>query len=130
MRIHEDEFWEVVKQEAEEKAELEGLLYVIDRLPEGIEECTFINLTSDEGYGDSHFKVIIPEKLPIAEGDKFRLHQLFQNLISNAVKFNDKDKGRIEIDVQDQKSFYQFSIKWIIFCNSVVASIKKYVYLF
>ncbi len=46
----------------DEKAELEGLLYVIDRLPEGIEECTFINLTSDEGYGNSHFKVIIPPK--------------------------------------------------------------------
>ncbi|WP_303316582.1 hypothetical protein Q4Q34_07185 [Flavivirga abyssicola] len=46
----------------EEKAELEGLLYVIDRLPAGIEECTFINLTSDEGYGNSHFKPIIPEK--------------------------------------------------------------------
>ncbi len=47
---------------AEEKAELDGLLYVIDRLPIGIEQCTFINLTSDEGYGNSHFKPIIPEK--------------------------------------------------------------------
>ena len=47
---------------ADEKAELEGLLYVIDRLPIGIEECSFINLTSDEGYGDSHFKAIIPPK--------------------------------------------------------------------
>ena len=47
---------------AEEKAELEGLLYVIDRLPQGIEECRFINLTSDEGYGDSHFEAIIPLK--------------------------------------------------------------------
>jgi hypothetical protein len=46
----------------EEKAELEGLLYVIDRLPYGIEECTFINLTSDEGYSNSHFKAIIPPK--------------------------------------------------------------------
>lgn len=47
---------------AEEKAELDGLLYVIDRLPNGIEECRFINLTSDEGYGSSHFEVIIPPK--------------------------------------------------------------------
>ncbi len=47
---------------AEEKAELNGLLYVIDRLPNGIEECSYINLTSDEGYGSSHFKPIIPEK--------------------------------------------------------------------
>ncbi len=47
---------------ADEKAEIDGLLYVIDRLPEGIEECSFINLTSDEGYSDSHFKPIIPPK--------------------------------------------------------------------
>ena len=46
----------------EDKAELEGLLYVVDRLPHGIEECSFINLTSDEGYSNSHFKTIIPLK--------------------------------------------------------------------
>jgi hypothetical protein len=47
---------------AEEKIELQGLLYVIDRLPYGIEECRFINLTSDEGYKNSHFEPIIPPK--------------------------------------------------------------------
>jgi hypothetical protein len=47
---------------AEEKAEINGLQYVIDRLPIGIEECRFINLTSDEGYSKSHFKAIIPPK--------------------------------------------------------------------
>ncbi|MEL1246031.1 hypothetical protein AAEO56_17285 [Flavobacterium sp. DGU11] len=47
---------------AEEKAELNGLLYVIERLPVGIEECRFINLTSDEGYSKSHFKAIVPPK--------------------------------------------------------------------
>ena len=46
----------------EEKTELNGLIYVIERLPEGIEECQFINLTADEGYQDSHFKAIIPAK--------------------------------------------------------------------
>jgi hypothetical protein len=47
---------------AEDKIELNGLLYVIERLPEGIDECRFINLTSDEGYVNSHFKAIIPPK--------------------------------------------------------------------
>ena len=47
---------------AEEKVELNGLLYVIERLPIGIEECRFINLTSEEGYSDSQFKPIIPPK--------------------------------------------------------------------
>lgn len=47
---------------AEEKAELNGLVYVLERLPEGIEQCRFINLTSDEGYGKAHFDAIIPPK--------------------------------------------------------------------
>jgi hypothetical protein len=47
---------------AEERTELDGLVYVIERLPEGIEECQFINLTADEGYKNSHFEAIIPAK--------------------------------------------------------------------
>ncbi|MEN2398495.1 hypothetical protein GKZ90_0001785 [Flavobacterium sp. MC2016-06] len=46
----------------EEKVELNGLLYVIERLPIGIEQCRFINLTSDEGYSKSHFQAIVPPK--------------------------------------------------------------------
>lgn len=47
---------------AEDRVELNGLAYVIERLPEGIEECQFINLTTDEGYSNSHFKPIVPPK--------------------------------------------------------------------
>ncbi len=47
---------------ADEKVELNGLLYVIERLPVGIEECRYINLTSDEGYSNSHFQAIVPPK--------------------------------------------------------------------
>jgi hypothetical protein len=47
---------------AEDRVELNGLAYVIERLPQGIEECQFINLTTDEGYSDSHFETIIPPK--------------------------------------------------------------------
>ena len=47
---------------AEDRVELNGLVYVIERLPEGIEECQFINLTADEGYKNSHFIPIIPPK--------------------------------------------------------------------
>ncbi|RIV44622.1 DUF6909 family protein [Flagellimonas pelagia] len=47
---------------AEDKAELNGLIYVLERLPEGIEECRFINLTSDEGFSKSHLKAIVPPK--------------------------------------------------------------------
>jgi hypothetical protein len=45
---------------AEEKVELNGLLYVIERLPIGIEECRFINLTSD-GIQNLIFKQLFPK---------------------------------------------------------------------
>ncbi len=44
-----------------DQVELKGLIYVLDRLPAGIEECQFINLTAEEGYTE-HFKAIIPKK--------------------------------------------------------------------
>ena len=44
------------------KVELQGLLYVLDRLPEGIEQTPYINLTADEGYDLSHFQPIVPLK--------------------------------------------------------------------
>jgi len=44
------------------KIELDGLMYVLDRLPEGIEECSFIHLTSDEGFEKGSFEVIVPKK--------------------------------------------------------------------
>ena len=47
---------------AEDKGELNGLIYVLERLPEGIEQCRFINLTSDEGFSKSHLQPIIPPK--------------------------------------------------------------------
>ncbi|MDX2247861.1 MAG: hypothetical protein SF052_13840 [Bacteroidia bacterium] len=43
-----------------DKVELEGLIYVIDRLPKGIEECRLVKLISEEGFKDSGFEVIVP----------------------------------------------------------------------
>ncbi|WP_224488195.1 DUF6909 family protein [Robertkochia flava] len=53
---------EIYGSVAEQKTELHGLVYILDRLPYGIEQCRYINLTSDEGYKNSGFKVIIPPK--------------------------------------------------------------------
>jgi len=45
-----------------EKVELDGLLYIFQRLPLGIEECRFIRLITREGYESSHFDILIPPK--------------------------------------------------------------------
>lgn len=53
----------------------------------------------------------INPKLPVVQGDKTKLEQIFQNLISNAIKFCDKEKGFIDIDFKELDDFFQFSVK-------------------
>ncbi|MEL6730948.1 MAG: ATP-binding protein, partial [Bacteroidota bacterium] len=55
---------------------------------------------------------IIRPTLPSLEADKFQLIQLFQNLISNALKFQQAgNKPEIYIRVKDQGESYLFSIE-------------------
>jgi len=44
------------------KVEYAGLEYVLDRLPEGIEECPYLHLTSEEGFSKGSFAMIFPKK--------------------------------------------------------------------
>ncbi|WP_338876235.1 hypothetical protein WBJ53_11340 [Spirosoma sp. SC4-14] len=45
-----------------QRVELDGLVYVMDRLPKGIESCRIISLASREGFEHSHFPVLVPAK--------------------------------------------------------------------
>lgn len=62
-------------------------------------------------YVPDTISINILNTLPNVKGDKTKFQQLFQNLIGNAIKFNNKEKGFINIDVEDCNSFYKFSIK-------------------
>jgi len=50
-------------------------------------------------------------ELPVVKGDKYRLKQLFQNLIVNAIKYNDKEKGVIQIGTRDQGRYWCFYVR-------------------
>ncbi|WP_136467680.1 PAS domain-containing sensor histidine kinase [Flagellimonas onchidii] len=50
-------------------------------------------------------------KLPSIKADKTKIHQLFQNFLSNAVVNIDKEDGLVEIDYKEDKTHWQFSIK-------------------
>lgn len=55
--------------------------------------------------------VNIENQLPVIEADRFRTHQLFQNLISNAISYIDKSQGLVEIGSREEKDSHIFYIK-------------------
>ncbi|NHM07424.1 PAS domain S-box protein [Flavobacterium sp. CYK-4] len=59
----------------------------------------------------SHITVTIKNNLPVIKADRFRIQQLFQNIISNAVNYIDKPSGKVEIDCQFTAEHYIFSVK-------------------
>jgi two-component system, LuxR family, sensor kinase FixL len=58
-----------------------------------------------------HISIQIKGKLPSLVGEKTRIEQIFQNLITNAVKFNDKPKGYIYISAKENGDQWQFQIE-------------------
>ncbi|MDH4129923.1 MAG: PAS domain-containing protein [Spirochaetota bacterium] len=50
------------------------------------------------------------KKLPLMLTSKSCVIQLFQNLLVNAIKFNDKKKVKIKIDYEDDGLYWRFSI--------------------
>jgi PAS domain S-box-containing protein len=58
-----------------------------------------------------NIKVIIKNELPTLETDSFKMKQLFQNLISNAVNYCDKEAGMVEIASIEETDYFIFSVK-------------------
>jgi len=56
------------------------------------------------------FTIHYSENLPTFTAAKVPLIQVFSNLISNSIKYNNSKKGHIEIGVKDAGEFYEFSV--------------------
>lgn len=99
----------------------------MDKLIKGILDYTTISKNQSDFYEVDIDKLMhsileiiyIPEtitikkttKLPVILGDKFRLQQLFQNILDNAIKYNDKANGIIKIGCEDIGDFWKFYIE-------------------
>lgn len=55
-----------------ERVELDGLLYIFERLPKGIEECRYINLITKEGFENSNF---LPISAPKRRRNSYRIDE-------------------------------------------------------
>lgn len=62
-------------------------------------------------YIPEHIEIKKVQSLPVIIGDRTKIQQVFQNLLSNAVNYIDKEKGLVEIDYTENTTHFTFSIK-------------------
>ena len=58
-----------------------------------------------------HIKISIQKNLPTLYGNTWRFNQIFQNLIQNAIKYNDKENGMIEVGFWEKDNYFEFFVK-------------------
>lgn len=62
-------------------------------------------------FPPKHISIHIEGRLPVIRTKKLKLQQVFQNLMSNAIKYNDKPQGAIRISYEEGDEFHTFHIK-------------------
>jgi PAS domain S-box-containing protein len=58
-----------------------------------------------------HIRVDITGPMPRIETPRILLHQVFSNLISNAIKYNDKEAGVVSVGFTEKESCFEFWVE-------------------
>ena len=56
------------------------------------------------------FEIFVASQMPTLETEAIPLRQIFSNLIANAIKYHDREKGKVTISVRNLGQFYEFAI--------------------
>jgi PAS domain S-box-containing protein len=70
-----------------------------------------VKLRLEYAIKEKNVELIVSDSLPRIFCDRVRLTEVFANLVSNAIKFNDKPKPVIEIGCSEKDGFYEFYVK-------------------
>ena len=58
----------------------------------------------------ANIEVRIESPLPVLTGERIQLEQVFQNLLSNAVRYIDKPKGLVRVNCAEENGYWKFRI--------------------
>jgi len=112
-----DNYFTLIQEKVEKMDHLiQGILTyskieTVEVIKEKIDLNDLVNHITSILYIPSHVKVIIDNELPVIKADRFRIQQLFQNIISNSINYNDKPNGIVTLSFEDFSSYYVFSIQ-------------------
>lgn len=70
-----------------------------------------INEVIDSLNCPKNISITILGKFPVINTESIKLQQVFANLISNAIKYNNKEEGTIEIGFFETEDYYQFHVQ-------------------
>lgn len=70
-----------------------------------------VKAVGDSIYIPEHVKLTVPEKLPVIFADRTKIHQLFQNIIGNAVVHIERKEGLVQVLYSETETHWGFSIK-------------------
>lgn len=70
-----------------------------------------INEIDEIIYKPEHVRIEMVKELPNIQADRTKIHQLFQNFLSNAVVNIDKEEGVVKIDFEETPTHWQFSVQ-------------------
>ena len=88
---------------------------------EGVDFNKFINFLISKLNLGKNIEVTLPEKNIIIQASRKRLEQIFSNLFSNAIKFNNSKKPCIIVDCKDTADAWEFSV-----CDNGIGIDPKY----
>jgi len=72
---------------------------------------TVVSLVLNTLAPEDHINITVQANLPIIYADKIRIQQVFQNVLSNAIKYCDQNDGKIELGCTDANDFWEFYVK-------------------
>ena len=84
---------------------------ILDRKEEDVELNPFFETLTNLYTVDPGVQIIYPLHGILKQVNKAALTQIFMNLISNALKYNDKEERRVEITFKASQDFYFFEVK-------------------
>ncbi len=95
---------------------IDGILQYsrIGRIKNDAEEVGLVEVINDVIHliaPPENIKINIVTPFPVINGERLRLHQVFQNLIDNAIKYNDKKIGVIDISCIEEDNTWQIAVK-------------------